>query len=154
MHFVRDLSRRQSELFLVIATFLREYQPGELQAPIDRDVADAADALAGTLETASRGVIYEHRAESLTAERLASALKPLLAEARQAAQGAGSAFDRDAAFVLRRLSASIADMSADAAPSDPRAFLALVRRVVREPARPRGAGPETSGGDGPRLIVP
>ena len=72
---VRDFNERQSQLFLMIATFLIRYEPPELQALLDDDVAEAADALAATFETASRGVIYEHRPASLPAERLAAALK-------------------------------------------------------------------------------
>jgi hypothetical protein len=58
---MRDLSRRQSQLFILVATFLVRYESPELQRPIDDDVVDALGALASTYETASRGVIYEHR---------------------------------------------------------------------------------------------
>ena len=84
LQFVRDFSERQSQLFLSMTlTFLVRYQPPELQPLIDEDVAEAAAALAATFETASRGVIYEHRPASLPAERLVAALKPLLDEAGQ-----------------------------------------------------------------------
>src|SRR6266487_4501371 len=78
---ILELSDRQSQLFLLIAAFLLDYQPPELQPLIDDDVAEAAAALASTFETASRGVIYEHRPASLPAERLTAALKPLIVEA-------------------------------------------------------------------------
>src|SRR5262249_20332770 len=65
---IRDLGERQTDLFFLVATTLVKQQPGDLQTPIDDDVADAMAALAGTLETASRGVIYEHRPASLPAE--------------------------------------------------------------------------------------
>ena len=68
-------------------------------------MAEAAAALAATFETAARGVIYEHRPASLPAERLATALKPVLAEA---GKGSASAFERDAAVVLRRLEEAVA----------------------------------------------
>ena len=84
VRYMRDLSERQSQLFFLIVTFLLRYQPPELHPLIDEDVAEAMGALAATFETAARGVIYEHRAASLSAERLVSGLKPLLAEAGQA----------------------------------------------------------------------
>ena len=55
------------------ATFLARYEAPELQPLIDDDVAEAMAALAATFETASRGVIYEHRPASLPAERLVDA---------------------------------------------------------------------------------
>jgi hypothetical protein len=55
---------------------------------------------AGTFETATRGLLFDHRPSSLPAERLAAALEPAILEA---GQGAGSSFERDAAVVLRRV---------------------------------------------------
>src|SRR5262249_27205851 len=78
MQFLRDLSDRQSQLFSPIPSFLVRYQAPEPQPLIDDDVAEAAAALAATFETSARGVIYEHRPASLPAERLMSALKPVL----------------------------------------------------------------------------
>jgi hypothetical protein len=125
MQSMRDFNERQSQLFLFINTFLLKYQPPELQALIDDDVAEAMSALAATYETASRGVIYEHRPASLPAQRLVTALTPVLAEARQG----GSVFERDAAFVMRRIERAIADLRA----SDHlnrRAYLDLLGRVI------------------------
>ena len=70
VQFMRDLSERQSQLFFLVTSFLVGYQPPELQPLIDNDIAEAAAALAATLETSVRGVIYEHRPASLPAERL------------------------------------------------------------------------------------
>jgi hypothetical protein len=151
VQMMRDLSERQSRLFLLIATFLNEYQPSGFQAVIDDDVFEAADALASTFETASRGVIYEHRPASLPAERLVAALKPLLSEA---GKGQGSPFERDAAFVLRRLREAVQE-TRNSDQNNRRAFLELLRRVVR----PSGgkadrdhARSDAPGGSG--LIVP
>ena len=146
---MRDFSERQSQLFFLITTFLARYEAPELQPVIDDDVTEAAAALAGTLETASRGVIYEHRPASLPAERLTSALRPLLAEA---GKGLGSAFERDAAFVLRRVEEAARDIRA-LEPENRRAFLDLLGRVItRSPgpdAETAPISPEPS-----RLIVP
>src|SRR5262245_30249055 len=80
MQVLRDFNKPQSQLFLFIASFLNRYKPLELQPLIDEDVTEAATALAATFETASKGVIYEHRPTSLVAQRLVGELKPLLAE--------------------------------------------------------------------------
>ncbi len=147
VHYVRDFNERQSQVFFLVATLLTEYQPPELQPLLDEDVAEAAGALAATLETAARGVIYEHRPAALPAERLATALKTLLTDA---GKGAGSSFERDAAVVLRRVEDAARAFRASGAPAS-RAFLDLLGRVVR---RPEGSPPEAGATTEPRIIVP
>lgn len=145
--FMRDLSRGQSELFFLISAFLARYQPPDLHAPIDDDVAEATGSLAATFETASRGLIYDHRPASVPAGRLATALKALLAEAPP---GARSAFERDVAVVLRRVEESVRDVCA-VERNNRQAFLDLLRRVIRqEPDRSTIDVP----GEHSRLIVP
>jgi hypothetical protein len=145
VQFVNEFSERQSQLFMLISTFLVRYQPPELQAPTDDDVAEAATALGRTLETAARGVIYDHRPASLPAERLVAALKPVLAEA---GRGAGTAFERDAAVVLRRLADAVAETRATDQ-QNRRAFLDLLGRVIATPeGQPHGEPKPSS------LIVP
>jgi hypothetical protein len=147
MQFVRDFNQRQSELFLLVGTWLRRYEPPELHPLVDEDVAQAAAALAATYETAGRGLIYEHRPASLQAERLVQALKPALAEA---GHHLGAAFERDAAVVLRRIEVGVRDLDAEA-PANRRAFLELIERIVRKTEEP--ASQERSS-PAPRLIVP
>ena len=91
---LRDLDRRQSQLFLAINTVIARYEPPELQPIVDDDVFDASAALAATYETASRGVIYEHRPSTIAAERLATSIRTMLVDA---GRGGGSAFERDGA---------------------------------------------------------
>jgi len=146
MHSMRDFNERQSQLFFLIVTFLARYEPPELQPLIDDDVGEATAALAATFETASRGVIYEHRPASLPAERLVTALKPLLAEA---GKGGGSSFERDVAVVLRRIE-DAAREARGVEPENRRALLDLIGRVLTtEAAGDREAAPSE-----PRLIVP
>jgi hypothetical protein len=149
MQFMRDFNRRQSQLFLLATTFLVRYEPPELQRPIDEDVVDAMGALASTFETASRGVIYEHRPASLAAGHLMSALKPVLAEA---GQGGGTPFERDAVVVLRRVADAVAEVRA-VETGNARAFLDLLGRVIHATDGDGGPG-ATASHDPPRLIVP
>ena len=148
VHFMRDLNERQSQLFFLVNTFLIQYQPPELQPLIDDDVAETGAALAATLETSTRGVIYEHRPASLPAERLMNALKPVLA---QAGGRGGTAFERDAAVVLRRVEEAARQVrSGDE--SNRRAFLDLLGRVMRR--KDDGAEPPAEKPEEPRLILP
>jgi hypothetical protein len=159
VRFMRDFSQRQSTLFLLISTFLVRYRPPDLLPYIDDDVAQAVEALAATFETASRGLIYEHRPASGSAARLSSALKPLLLEA--GGPNPGSVFERDAAVVLRRVQEASREVAA-IEPGNRRAFLDLLTRVTRAPDPTPGStssvgSPErpAQGGepDPPRLIV-
>lgn len=145
---VRDLSERQVQLFFVIAAFLVKYPSPELQPLIDDDVAEAAGALAATYETASRGVIYDHRPSSIPAERLAAALKPTVEQASGGHHT--SAFDRDAAVVLRRIEEAARDLHAND-PAPRRAFLELLHRTIRPATEHDDVAAEAAA---PRLIVP
>ena len=149
MQFMRDLDHRQSQLFLLVTTFLVRYEAPELQRPVDADVVEATRALASTFETASRGVIYEHRPASLAAVHLMAALKAVLEEA---GRGGGTPFERDATAVLRRVADSAA--AADQIETgSTRAFLDLLARVIHPSDGREGAAPK-SPQDTPRLIVP
>jgi hypothetical protein len=145
---MRDLNERQSQLFLLAAMLLLQYEPPALQPLIDDDVIEAAAALAATYDTAAKGLIYEHRPPSLPAERLVQALKPRLAEA---GKGGGSTFERDAAVVFRQIR-EVATRVRQLEPDNRRAFLDLVRRTIRKPPdkNDEHAAPQ----DPPRLIVP
>jgi hypothetical protein len=148
VRFVRDLNERQSRLFFLIVTFLVRYEAPELQPLIDEDVTQAMAALAATFETASRGVIYEHRAPSLSAERVVNGLKPLLTEAGQTG---GTAFQRDAGVVLRRIESAGRETTQDN-PGHRRAFLEMLGRVIQQQESEASAsGPPD---EVPRLIIP
>ncbi len=144
---IRDLNERQSQIFFLVTTFIVKYQPPELHSLTDLDLAEAAAALAATFETATRGVIYEHHAASGAGERLAAALKTVLAEA---GQHGGTPFQRDTAVVLRRL--EDAARRGDAANREnPRALLEVLGRVVRKTVESPTPDEDVSPS---RLIVP
>jgi hypothetical protein len=149
LHHLRDLSERQSQLFFLISTFLLRYEPPEFHALVDDDVSEAAAALAGTFETATRGVIYEHRPAALPAERLATSLKALIAEAGKTG---GSAFERDAAVVLRRVEEGARETRAEDA-TNRRAYIDLLGRLLRAQVESASQGSEGARNES-RLIVP
>lgn len=130
----------QMRLFFGIQTFFLRPAPADTPRTIDADVADAASALAATLETASRGIIFEHAATTRSGQRLADELKPVLHEA---GKGGGSRFEREAAEVLR----FIADSAASDGSASPTRYLDVVRRVLGEADAAQEPEP-------PPLIVP
>ena len=151
MQMMRDFDQRQSQLFLMVCTFLKKYPSSELQPLVDDDVAEAMGALASTYETAARGLIYEHRPASLPAERIVSTLRPVLANA---GEGGGSAFERDVAVVLRRAEQAVREVRA-ADPDNRRAFIDfLIRVVVRRPPAEDAAAAGEPPAEPSRLIIP
>ena len=155
VHLMRDFNDRQAQLLLGMTTFLARYRPNDLQGVIDEDVAEATAALAATFETASRGLIYDHRPASLPADRLMSRLGDVI---RESAPAHGtSSFERDVAAVLRRIEGAVRDIGQSQDGHGRRPFLDLLERVSRgrdllAAASEPSAGPGTT--LAPRLIVP
>ena len=145
-----DFNRRQAQLFLAINTAIARYQPAELQAVVDDDVIDAVAALAATYETASRGVIYEHRAATPSGDRLGAAIRAML---REVEGSGGSAFERDVAVVLRRVEQTARAAHASGA-GDSRAYFKLLDRVLSRRNEPGEAEAPQTERESPRLILP
>ena len=90
-------------------------------------VADAAAALAATYETAGRGVIYEHQAGSLPAQRLLVDLGTAVAEIGR--EGRARIAERDAPFALRAIERGACAVGAEPGAGQ-RDYLELVGRVL------------------------
>jgi hypothetical protein len=136
------VSEPQLELFFVLQTAILRFQPGGFVRLLDADVAEAAAAMAASLETAGRGVLYEHQATSVVAEGLRRELRVLM---EQVGRSGGSRFEREAAQVFRGIErgALHATLAEDAGPDD---YLTLVARVLQEPF-------SAAVGEGPRIIT-
>ena len=124
---IRHLTERQHQLFFIFQTAIARHTPDAFARLIDDDVADAAGAVAATLETAARGVIYEHPAHSLVAQRLGSELQAVLDEMRR--HGA-TVYEGEAALVLRAIERGARE-TRKLAGADPTAYLALVDRLLQ-----------------------
>lgn len=123
------LSQTQLQLFFLINTFFLRPQGDGLAGLIDSEVADAAQAVAATFETASRGVIFEHQARTPGGQRLAT---ELLGWLREAGKGGGSRFERDVAEVVGGIQRAATPPAGTAA--GPRDYLERVARVLGETA--------------------
>jgi hypothetical protein len=147
---LQGLSERQARLFLMLGALISRHQGELLQALVDDDIGQAAEALAATLETAARGIVYEHRPASVPAERLMMELKTLVTEVTSKG---GSGLERDAAVALRRI-AQAAKAHAKAQPGGT-TFQQLLTRVLLPPGG-AGAGeqPEPPSAPASSLIIP
>jgi hypothetical protein len=133
------LTARESELFWAILTFLAGFQADPLVRLVDADLAEAAGSLAATYETANRGLIYEHRPQSLLAQRLATELKGFLATLLTEADAATvKAVERDATVVLRHVERGAVE-AGKAVPDGPATAVGIIARVVAAASRQQKA---------------
>jgi hypothetical protein len=144
------MSERQARVFLMLAALIARHQGDAFQKLIDEDVALAAEALASTLETSVRGIVYEHRAATLPADRLLTEMKATVAEITK--EG-GTPLERDAAIALRRVQAAAREIAKSNASGS--AFQELLARMLLPPgvtaAGEASAAPAASGSS---LIIP
>lgn len=146
---LQHLTERQHQLFFLFHTAIARHTPEGLARLLDIDVADAAAATAATLETAARGVIYEHTPQTLPAQRLAVELRTMLKEMRDAG---ATVSDREAALVLRAIEKGARGSA------EPTAYLEVMGRLlqVNRAARAAAAANQStpSGGPPSSLIIP
>lgn len=154
---LQDLSERQARVFLMLAAATARHQSEMLQKLVDEDIAQAAGALAATLETAGRGIVYEHQPASLPAARLMAELRTLLDEM---SKNAGSVLHRDAVIALRRIEHAARMMATASANTNE--FQQLLGRVLAPAPGPLGiidgreeaVPPEGRDAGAPSLIIP
>ena len=139
MGTIGRLSEQQLQLFFMLQSMVLSYKPEGLARLVDVDVALASGALASSLETASKGVIFEESTGSVVAEGLRRALRPVIDEVTK---GGGSRVEREVAAVLRGMERG-ARHEGKLIPDGDTTYLDLVARVfqqrpqkAQEPARP------------------
>lgn len=145
---LQGMSERQARLFLMLAAVAAQHRADGLQQLIDEDIAQASGALASTLETAAKGIVYEHQPTSLLAARLMVELRGVVDEV---VKNASSALERDAAVALRRLEQA-ATMMVSVRPNTNELQLLLARVLAQPPGpdqQPEGVAPPPSS-----LIIP
>jgi len=138
---VGDLTEPQLTALLLLADLTHAHRATAAPPLQDADVLEAAAVVAATQETADRGIIYEHRAQTIPAEQLADAYRTWIASKA----GGTSQGPRDAARALRALERLVRAAATGAdAPDERTAGLDLLGRLVRRFAASAG------GSDAPR----
>jgi hypothetical protein len=149
---ISDLGEAQYRLFLFSAALMLQHARTLVPSPLDVDVADAAASVAATLETAGKGIIYEHHPASLPAQRLASELGTAVAELARKAGAEASRVERDMARALRALERAAREARSavpDPAQADA-SWMALSARMLGPAAQ---AAPSAKEPDEPRIII-
>jgi hypothetical protein len=117
----------QLQLFFLMANLITRYRPEGLISLGDADVADAAGAMAGTLEAAGRGVIAELPGSNPVSEGLRRRIDAFLAEV---GKRGGPSFARQAAEVLRGVERGARYEAPGLADGEPNRYLALLGRIM------------------------
>ena len=133
MASVGRLSEQQLQLFFLLQSMVLSYKPEGLARMVDSDVALATGALAASLESASKGVIFEEATASVVAEGLRRAVKPVIEEITKAS---GSRAEREVAIVLRAMERG-ARHEGGHIPEGDTSYLDLVGRVFQQRPQPR-----------------
>jgi hypothetical protein len=149
MPLVADLAEPQYRLLLAFQALVLKHAASALPAPDDLDVAEAAAAVAATIETERKGIIYEHQATSVPAQRLAAEIRGVITDI--ARQGHAGPVERDSAAALRRIEQAARTAGRNLDEQGGRAFLGLLERLMGSAANDDGEGPAESR---PSLIVP
>jgi hypothetical protein len=155
--FWSDLTEPQYRLLLLFQAVTLKHAAESLLPLRDEDVAEAAAVTAATLETAGKGIIYEHQASALPAQRLAGDLRGAFDElVRQSGGSIPPRLERDSALVLRRIEQTALKAARSLPDDEPPVFLKLIGRVLKQSERatadaePASPAPPTEG----RLIIP
>jgi hypothetical protein len=142
---IGHLTERQHQLFFLVHAVIAKHKPETLSRLLDEDVAQAAGAVAATLETAARGVLYEHTPASLPAQRLAKDITAMVTEVR--ARGT-RVYDGEVAIVLRAIERGARE--AHKQQSEETAYLSLMARLLHVRNQPGAEEPKA----GSSLILP
>ena len=144
MGTIGRLSEQQLQLFFLLQSMVLSYKPDGLARLTDLDVALASAVLSASLETASKGVIFEETTGSVVAEGLRRSLKTVIDEVTK---GGGSRAEREVAVVLRGMERG-ARHEGNLIPNGDTTYLELVGRVFQQ--RPQAA----SGPQKPLIVMP
>jgi hypothetical protein len=151
---VSELTETQYRLLLLFQSAVVSHAPAALPGLRDGDVAEAAAAAAATLETARKGIIYEHQAVSVPAQRLTAEFGKVTADLAARAGSHQARLERDAAVALRRVEQGARTAAATLAGDEPPVYLNLLTRMLKAPpgeASESPAGPAALGSGG--LII-
>lgn len=156
---ISDLTETQYRLTLLFQSVVVRHAEGAVPALLDVDIAEATAALAATLETAGKGIIYEHHAVSVPAQHLTAALRSTFAELVAQNTTQQGRIERESAVALRRIERGARTAAQALAGDDPPVYLGLLQRMLSNAgAAPAGsvAGDAADPGRGdaaPRLII-
>ena len=153
VQMIEGLTAQQGEALSLLQARIRMHRAAAIPPLQDGDVAEAMKALASTLETAARGILYEHQAVSVPAMRLQQDLRAVLAELGEHERALKPA---PLAGVLRRIETMVERTRRHLAPATDTTFLDFLERIGRplEPGDGDVPAGEVEAAAQSRIILP
>ena len=152
---ISDLTEPQASLVLLFRSALLNHAAQAIPAVLDVDVAEAAAAVAATLETARKGVIYQHEPTSIPAQRLATVFREAVAALNAEAGSRIARLETDVASALRAIERGARAAQDALAGDEPPIFIGVLKRLVGPgPKSGKGLPDDDEAPDGGPLIVP
>lgn len=155
---VSELTDTQYRLLLLFQSATDQHARGAQPRLRDEDVAEAAAAAASTLETARKGIIYEHQAVSVPAQRLTAELGRVVAELSAQSGSQQARLEREAAVALRRLEQGARTAGKPGSPlegDEAPVYLNLLARMLKDaPGAPDPGTPQAPPATGGLIITP
>lgn len=139
-------TEKQRAIFAFLQTVISRHASTAMPRLLDKDVADAAGALAASFETAARGIIYDRQPTSLPAQRLAADLRKQIEETLHPSE---RPVDRDLAAALRRTETMAARSAAELDGGTTAYLQFLERKISKGDEKREETRPEPS-----NLIIP
>lgn len=139
---VSGLTETQYRLIVLFQSITVKHAEHAVPALLDVDVAEGAAAAAATLETAGKGIIYEHPAASVPAQRLTDEYGRLVAELIKQNATQRGRVERDAAAALRKIEAGARTAATVLTGDEAPVYLKVLGRVFA--ATPSGSEPPRS----------
>ena len=139
---VSDLTETQYRLVVLLQSIIVKHAEGAIPPVHDGDIAEAAATLAATLETAGKGIIYEHQAVAVPAQRLSTELRRAVTELLDRNPSQQSRVERDTAAALRRIERGAREAERALAGDETPVYLKLLHRTFVP--TPESVGGETT----------
>ena len=150
---ISDLTETQYRLFMLAQALIVQHAKSASPAPIDNDVADGVASVAATLETAGKGIIYEHRATAIPAQRIADEISAAIRDLVTRAGSDGARLERDAAKGLRALERVAREARAEMTdPARPEASWVVFATRIMEAASSQPPDPAQNA-QPPKLVI-
>jgi hypothetical protein len=149
---ISDLTDTQYRLLIFFQSLIVKHTEGAIPAVLDADIAEATATAAATLETAGKGIIYEHQAVSVPAQRLALEIGRGVAELAAQAGSHRGRIERDGATALRRIERSARTAGTALAGDEEPVYLRLLVRMFQPSGAPKND--ESAAQSGGLIVTP
>jgi hypothetical protein len=145
---VSTLTETQYRLVVLFQSVIVRHGAAAMPPLYDADIAEASAAVAATLETSRKGIIYEHQAVSAPAQRLTTELRQVVDDIIKQNTTQQSRIERDAAAGLRAIEEGARRAESALAGDESPVYLKLLGRIFASVGQDRAS--QGAGGD---LIV-